>query len=312
MSYWLMKPLSIGSDKKELPFDDVIFPGFASRKLDGIRACIKQGKVLSNSQKPIASIYVQSAFRHLENFDGELGYGDPTDPLFYNKTQSAVNSIHWPAELDKNELRFYAFDWRVEVTPARARIDVLKRQVEAMNNPQVVCLEQTLVYTQEDLENLYQVYLSEGYEGLMFKRSGGFYKFGRSGKTDQPLLRMKPFGNEFFEAKIVGYECAYQNDNELFYDEQGFAKRSSHRENKVPLDMLGAFIVVDCASGIEFRLPASKMTHKERIDLWKNIDDYLGRHVRYTCLTYGTKVKPRMPSFRGFRSTTDFSPTGEF
>ena len=312
MGYWLMKPLSIGSDKKELSFDDVIFPGFASRKLDGIRACILNGKVLSNSQKPIASLYVQSLFRDLEGFDGELGYGDPTDPLFYNKTQSAVNSVHWPEDMDKNELRFYVFDYRVQNTPARARLEVLKPLVNSLHDLRVVFVEQTLVFNQEDLERLYQTYLSEGYEGLMYKRSGGMYKFGRSGKTDQPLLRMKPFGNEFFEAKIIGYECAYQNENDLFYDEQGFAKRSSHKENKVPLDMLGAFIVVDCASGIEFRLPASKMTHAERIDIWKNIDDYLGRYVRYTCLTYGAKVKPRMPSFRGFRSRTDFSPTGEF
>lgn len=307
MSYWLMKPLSIGGDTKALDPSDTVFPVFASRKLDGIRGCVYDGKVLSNSKKPLASRYIQERFSAVvfDAFDGEFIYGDPADPLCYNKTQSAVNSIHWPADLDKNELRFHVFDMRTPRTPARDRLRILKSILAALNDSQVVFVEQTIVYSMEDIEQLYQQYLAEGYEGLMLKRTDGFYKEGRSGKTDQPLLRMKPFGTEFYEAQIVGYECAYENQNDLYLDEQGFSKRSSHKENKVALDMLGSFVVQDVVSGIEFRLPASKMPHHERISIWKNIDDYVGRYVRYTCLAYGTKEKPRMPSFRGFRSKED-------
>lgn len=307
MSYWLMKPLSIGGDTKSLDPWNVIFPVFASRKLDGIRGCVYESKVLSNSKKPLASLYIQERFSDevLAMFDGEFIYGDPTDPLCYNKTQSAVNSIHWPEDLDKNELRFHVFDMRVLRTPARDRLRILKSLIKGLGDPQVVFVEQTIVYSMEDVERLYQQYLAEGYEGLMLKRTDGFYKEGRSGKTDQPLLRMKPFGTVFYEAKILGYECAYENQNDLYYDEQGFAKRSSHQENKVSLEMLGSFWVKDLETGVEFKLPASKMPHMERIAIWKNIDDYVGRYVRYTCLDYGTKEKPRMPSFRGFRSKED-------
>jgi DNA ligase-1 len=309
MSYWLMKPLSIGQGKKDVSPEDVIFPGYASRKLDGIRACIKNGVVLSNSKKPIASKLVQKLFGFLENLDGELGYGDPTDPLFYNKTQSAVNSIEFPEDFDPDLLCFYVFDYRISLAGTCTRLSYLENMPEW---PRVKVLEQTLVHDFRDLERLYNQYVAEGYEGIMYKRVGAHYKEGRSGKLDQPLLRIKPFGNEFFEAQIIGYECAYQNDNDAYIDEQGFTKRSSHRDNLVPLDMLGAFVVKDCKTGVEFRLPASAMAHADRIALWKKIDDCLGRYVRYTCLTYGAKEKPRMPSFRGFRSTTDFSPTGEF
>ena len=248
MPYWLMKPLSIGTEKKDVSPDHVLFPGYASRKLDGIRACVKNGTVLSNSKKPIASKLVQKLFSLLENCDGELGYGDPTDPLFYNKTQSAVNSIEFPADLDPSLLRFYLFDYRIDFELTATRLSYLE---DKTSMPQVALVEQTLVHDFRDLERLYNQYIAEGYEGIMYKRIGCAYKAGRSGKLDQPLLRLKPFGHEFFEAQIIGYECAYRNDNDVFIDEQGFAKRSSHIDGKIPLDMLGAFIVKDCKSGAD-------------------------------------------------------------
>lgn len=311
MSIWLMKPLSVGSDKSHLNVDNLIFPFLVSRKLDGIRACVNRGELLSNSFTAIPSKLAQERFGYLEAFDGELIYGDPTNPECYNLTSSAVRSFNFPEHLDPDELRFYVFDRRIMHVGAQQRLEQLKKDVEALKNPHLIYVEQTMVHSFDELEAVYHQYLEEGYEGLIGKRPGLPYRKSRAGKTDQSMIRMKPFGTEFFEAQIIGYTCAFENQNTAFLDALGNTKRSSSKEGKVPLDMLGSFQVRDCKSGIEFDLPASSMTHAERYAIWKNIDNTIGKYVRYTCMTYGTKVKPRMPSFRGFRDTFDFNPKGE-
>ncbi|QGH73575.1 MAG: DNA ligase [Siphoviridae sp. ct7UA22] len=310
MSNRLMKPLSIF---KDVPLEDVQLPVWASSKLDGIRSSVSCGVALSNSGTPIASELCQALISDFNRLDGEFIYGDPTAPDCYNKTQSAVNSRVFPSDLDPSELRFYVFDYRLPDLKWSERLAYLERLFATtfQGLPHLVLVQQTKLTQLSEIEKFYNMQLELGFEGAIFKQDV-HYKEGRSGKTKQCMLRLKPFGNEFFEAKIVGYECAYHNANEAETDNLGYTKRSSHASGKIPMDMLGAFIVVDCKSGIEFRLPASAMRHDERIRLWKNIDDYLGKYVRYTCMTYGQKVKPRMPSFRGFRSTQDFSPTGEF
>ena len=118
MSFKLMKPLSIPAD---VPFEKISFPQMCSTKLDGIRACVQNGQVLSNSGTPIASPEARRLIAAFEGFDGEFGYGDPTAKDFYSKTQSAVNSKTWPVGLDPNELRFYVFDLKKECYTAKSR-----------------------------------------------------------------------------------------------------------------------------------------------------------------------------------------------
>lgn len=66
------------------------FPLLASAKLDGVRAIVRGGVVFSRSNKPIPNQFVQDKFKHLEHYDGELIYGDPTAKDCYRRTVSAV------------------------------------------------------------------------------------------------------------------------------------------------------------------------------------------------------------------------------
>lgn len=317
MSFRLMKPLSIGNDADQVALEKVQLPVLASPKLDGIRACWQSGRLLSNSGTPIASVALTKKF--IEEypsfqFDGEFVYGDPTDERCYNLTQSAVNSVNFPAELDINQMRFYVFDFKPMINASAAkRLEVLKEYflMEKFSSF-FELLPQTLLTEASQIDAFYQDCLEQGYEGAIFKHVDRPYKEGRSGKTQQVMLRLKPFGKEFFEAQIISYECAYHNGNEAETSALGYTKRSSCSDGKIPLDMLGVFVVKDCKSGVEFRLPVSSMTHQQRIDIWKDIDSYVSKYVRYTCMTYGGKTAPRMPSYRGFRDTSDFSPKGKF
>jgi len=82
-------------------------------KLDGIRAIVINGVVMSRSLKPIPNAFVQEKFGGLEHYDGELIVGEPTGSTCYRDTVSHVMSH------DKRgyPVRFFAFD-HVEHTSA--------------------------------------------------------------------------------------------------------------------------------------------------------------------------------------------------
>ena len=99
--------------------DAVRYPIFASPKLDGIRASVVGGKLLSRTLKEIPSRHVfdklsQSKF---EGLDGELIVGAPTSPSCYRDTVSMVM-----ADFKVFNFTFYVFDCFVDPqAPFRAR-----------------------------------------------------------------------------------------------------------------------------------------------------------------------------------------------
>ena len=74
------------------PFDEALlkFPVLASPKLDGVRAIVRDGVVLSRALKPIPNKWVQQRFSHLEHFDGELIVGASNHPDVLRTTTSGV------------------------------------------------------------------------------------------------------------------------------------------------------------------------------------------------------------------------------
>src|SRR5712664_2256563 len=83
------------------------FPVLASIKLDGVRATMQGGKLLSRNLKPIPNKRVQEKFARLpEGFDGELIYGDPSDEHAFSNTTSVVMSL----DKDPAGIKFWAFD----------------------------------------------------------------------------------------------------------------------------------------------------------------------------------------------------------
>ena len=88
----MFKPMLACSESAHNFFDKLRFPLYASPKLDGIRATVRDGVVYARSNKPIANIHVQEKFKHFEWFDGELIVGDPADKMCFRNTPSVVGS----------------------------------------------------------------------------------------------------------------------------------------------------------------------------------------------------------------------------
>lgn len=103
------------------------FPLLASHKLDGIRALVRDGVVVSRNLKPIPNRHVQALFgrREYEGLDGELLVGDPTDPRAFLGTTSAVMSRE-----GEPDVYFHVFDdCTTPAAPFRERYAHLQRRL---------------------------------------------------------------------------------------------------------------------------------------------------------------------------------------
>jgi DNA ligase-1 len=278
-------------DWDKLTYDDLLL----SAKLDGIRAIVINGVVLSRSLKPIPNKHVQTLFGHLEHYDGELICGQPFAHDVYRKTNSAVMSIE-----GEPDVTFYAFD-HVEESDA----DYLTRWERLEDSDGVVVLPQFEVSCREDIEGLELTHLDQGYEGVMLRKSRGpnsrSTSIGRATAKSCTLLKVKRFQDS--EARITGFEELHSNQNEATTDALGHTVRSNHQANMRPMGTLGALVCVT-VEGVEFKI-GSGFDAATRQTLWNSRFDLLDAWVKYKHFPVGVLDAPRFPIFLGIRDAVD-------
>jgi DNA ligase-1 len=170
-------------------------------------------------------------------------------------------------------------------------------------HPRVKLLPQTLILDAEQLSAYEDAMVSTGFEGVMLRSPEGLYKFGRSTTNEGYLLKLKRFSDS--EAVVIGFEEKMHNSNEATTDERGYTKRSSHQENLVPMNTLGALLVRDVKTSIEFSI-GSGFDDLTRKKVWDLKSAYLGQLVTYKHFELGgVKEKPRFPTFKAFRDKRD-------
>lgn len=287
------KPLLASpADLDKLDLTDMLL----SPKLDGIRAIVIDGVVMSRSLKPVPNRHVQSLFSHLEYYDGELICGDPTSPTCYRDTNSAVMSRD-----GEPDVTFHVFD-HIQY-PDHEYVDRLIRLAEPTDNVRVVEQHLLTAYT-ESLEELEGRYLEQGFEGVMLRKRCGpnsLYKFGRATAKSHTLLKVKRFSDA--EYTVIGYEERMHNGNVATTNELGRTERSSHKENKSGRGDLGA-LTCKTADGIIFNV-GTGFTDDDRARLWAIRDTLGGKIVKVKSFMVGVKDAPRFPVFCGFRDPTD-------
>lgn len=284
--------------------DDVnklVFPLWASVKLDGIRAMVRNGVLVSRNLKPIPNKHVQAMFgrKELEGFDGELIMGDPTNPAAFRNTSSAVM-----AHEGEPDVVFYVFDLcDTEAMTYNNRYGLLKDTARKIKNVSVV--EQTPVDCVRDVDIFEARSLDEGFEGVMLRSIRGAYKFGRSTFKEHGLMKLKRF--EDAEAKVIGFEEQLHNANEAKTSLIGSKERSSKKAGMVGKNTLGALKVVGVNGtykGVEFNI-GTGFDDDTRLAIWENRKKWDGMIVKYKFFPLGSKDAPRFPVFLGVRSKGD-------
>lgn len=264
------------------------FPVFASPKLDGVRAIVDNGRLLSRSLKPFPNPHVNKLYglRGLSGYDGELIIGKPNDKDVFRNTSGALQRDDGEPKVD-----YYVFDrWDVTATYKERR-----KLLRATKN--IVIVPQTLVKTAKDLLAYEESALEEGYEGVMVRDPEAQYKFGRSTLKAQTLLKLKRFVDS--EAEIIEVEEELHNANEAKKNALGRTERSSHKAGMVPTGRMGALKVRDVKTGVEFHI-GTGFTAEDREADWLP-----GMIVKYKSFPVGTKDKPRFPVFLGRRMKED-------
>lgn len=285
-------------------FNKIKFPMMASPKLDGIRAVILNGKLLSRSLKPIPNKYTRSLFenkREYDGLDGELIVGSPTDPKCFNNTTSGIMS-----EEGEPRVNYYVFDQIPEYSgqPLNCRFQDRYRDLQISNMlfKNIVLVPQKMIWSLPELEEFEQECLSQGYEGVIIKDPNSPYKYGRSTVKEGYMLKVKRYKDS--EAIILSVEELLSNNNEATRDELGKVKRSNAKAGMIPQNTLGALIVKDLKTNVEFSI-GTGFDEDQRKNLWDNQKTIMGKIVKYKYFSYGTIDKPRHPVFLGFRDERD-------
>jgi DNA ligase 1 len=311
---------------------DKMFPMYATPKVDGIRAYVDAGTVWARSNKSVPNRWIQNMLPLYlpSGIDVELGVGSHSAQDHFQKTTSVVMSdcngiddlhvyILDYVQEDGHEIRHYAERityinrwWKQTAVLPQNQVFKTERLPLPDTFDAKRLIQQTTVLMPVKLTSPTQVplFLNQciklGYEGAVLRRPDGGYEFGRPKAKDGLLLRCKPL--EHSEAVIYGFKELEHNDNVQTLSPTGKATRSTHQSGKRLGGCLGAFLVRDLRTGIEFSVGGGTgLTHQLRQQVWASRQDFLGRVIRYSFLSVGTKHRPRQPKFTGFRDERDMS-----
>ena len=149
----------------KFPGDDQLkFPLYVQPKLDGIRAMVVDGKLVSRTLKPIPNAYIRSILEkpEFEGLDGELIVGAPTDKDCYRNTVSGVMS-----EDGEPEFTYFVFD----LWDSDANFTERKTALEASDFPDayISVVETGLATDLALLKAAEEMYVNMGLEGCILR-----------------------------------------------------------------------------------------------------------------------------------------------
>ena len=288
-------------------------PLWETPKIDGIRCvtfelpgdranwyCLP----LSRHMKRIPNRWIANAIG--ENcppgLDGEIVALEDNEPgetpmiKGYYETSSAVLSFD-----GQPKFQYLVFDY---ITPQTRELGYLQRldQLRKLRLPDFCkILEPTQVKTVEELQELVNRRMDEGFEGSCLRTGCHPYKFGRSSLRQQGLVAVKLF--EPSEARVTGCENLQRNRADPEIGPQGFKVRPRRKETLMDdMDYLGKLHGVDTVTKQQVTV-GSGFTEAQRREFWLKKDKLNGLVFRYKHQPYGAVEggKPRSPIFLGFR-----------
>lgn len=297
-----MKPMlaaSLRADQGE-SLDSLSFPLIASPKIDGIRCLVDHANPLTRSLKIIPNHHIRKLLSHslLNKLDGELLVGDGSN--FQAVTSGIMSRDGQP------DFTYHIFDHFGD--PAAEYTQRLASLHAAFHNARALFPFLRLVPTQwittaAELDAFTAQCIADGFEGAMVRKPSGPYKFGRATLTEGYLTKIKPMADA--EGFVIGFEEQMTNTNTATLNELGRTTRSSHQAGMIGKDTLGTLIVENETFG-EIRL-SSGLDDALRREIWRNQRAHLGRIAKFRYQAIGTKDKPRIPTFAGFRHQDDIS-----
>jgi DNA ligase-1 len=223
--------------------------------------------------------------------------GEITSGTTFQECTSAVMTIE-----GEPTFKVWLFDYVNPTNPPAGYRERMREMelLEPLNNIDYEILYPIEINNEKELMEYHQQNLDNGYEGTMVRSPNGAYKCGRSTVNEGILLKVKDFTDD--ECVVIGLEELMSNQNTAEKDAFGRTKRSTHQENQVPMNTLGAFVV--SYNGKEFKI-GSGLDDETRRTIWDNQEEYIGRTMKFKYFDCGIKELPRHPVFLGWRHSDD-------
>ena len=265
------------------------FPCYVQRKYDGIRclAHIENNNLVMESRKGVALsnfdtirqklVELLSAYpTHMTFYlDGELY----TDLLPFEKINGATRITlgkATPIDLENiNKIKYHIYDVYSPDNPMmtyKQRMEVLddlKRYLSPIES--VAIVDTDVVESMDDIKRLHDVYVQEGFEGIMIRDPKGVYEVDKRSKY---LQKYKEFMEEEFT--IVGFHSGESLDNGL--------------------------VIWECETSNGMRFSARpRGTHEYRRELFENATQYIGKKLTVIFQEYSTDGVPRFPVGKDIR-----------
>ena len=300
------KPQLAPNEKVDL--STLNYPLLASTKLDGIRCIFYKGQILSRSLKQIQNKQLRERFEVIRAYTEKWNFildGEIYSPkLNFQEITHFVMTQDLGDEVLPDHLKFHCFDairedkfneefrWRIEKT-----IEIFNRFSNLIE-----LVFQIPVHSAKEVESYFEEVLKEGYEGLILRKPSSGYKFGRLTVASGDGYKLKPFVT--LDAKIVDIIPATKakEGTEKTMDELGHSHTSKKKDDREEVEMAGKFIVMYKGKELGIILAMDK---KEKIKVWKNKKDYIGKWIEYKCITYAIKDLPKNAVFVRWRKDKD-------
>lgn len=291
-----VKPM-LAKDPKDI--DKLSYPLLAQPKLDGIRAMVVDGKLVSRTLKPIPNLQIRAALERpeFEGFDGELIVGDGTD------FQASTSFVMSPNKTGAN-WSYNVFDlWNLKGVSNIERQNVLSKRLTdlAWTDSAVFGVTTKLVNDKAELDEFEAACLAIGLEGVIARVPDAPYKFGRSSPLKGPLFKIKRFID--FEAEVIGVYEKMHNDNPAMTNLLGRTERSTAQAGKRGAGVLGGLelrAINGPHKGQEFRC-GTGFDDLQRMRLWLIRSQLENMTAKIKSFPSGVKELPRFPVFLGWR-----------
>lgn len=185
--------------------DQITYPVMCQPKLDGMRCIVNKDGMWTRNGKPIVSApHIFEALKHLfeENselvFDGEL-YNHELKHDFNKLISLAKKSKPKPEDLRESAVKlqywvYDLYDGKNKDHGFTTRNFILSSTVDKLNHSSIVFVDTRMVSSLKYLDEFYEEFMEEGYEGQMVRSVKGIYENKRS----KNLLKRKTFIDEEF------------------------------------------------------------------------------------------------------------------
>lgn len=308
----------------------LLFPLIATPKFDGIRCLTihpstkgKRCKAVTRKWKPIPNLHIRELIETNcpPGLDGEL----MTTGEFFD-VSSGIMSAQGKPDFSYNifdVIQSYQ-DLNLGYVLRLKNLNKLFQIENWRNCPWLKYVPYTLIHCPEQLTEYEEACLVSGYEGVMLRAPLSSYKCGRSTFNEAKLLKLKRVDQS--EGYVVAVFEEEANLNPIGLDAFGYAKRSSHQENKQGKGRAGGFIVSpnpinasDLAWALQHRdyLRTAVQKHPTFFSVGSGFTDEMkslfwvnrpiSRKITYSHQKIGMKSggKPRFTRFKGFRDERD-------